>query len=63
MHGKAFNDFSKTCSNYRQLLEDEDDIEECMIYFHEAETQFLSMEDRVAFWKELVSKEGSRHQT
>ena len=35
----------------------EDDIEECMIYFHEAETQFLSMKDRVAFWKESARRE------
>ena len=53
----VFNDISQTCSNYRQLLEDEDYIEECMIYFHEAETWFLSMKDRVAFWKESAGRE------
>eukprot|EP00795_Rhopilema_esculentum_P006623 gene6623-12159_t len=33
--GNKFNDFSKTRSNYRQLLEDEDDIEECVIFMQQ----------------------------
>ena len=33
----AFNEFRKACDNYRRSLKDEDDIEECIIYYNEAE--------------------------
>ena len=48
----TFSEFHKACENYRRSLKDEDDLEECTIYFNEAETRFLSMKERVALWNE-----------
>ena len=53
----TFYEFSKACEIYRHSLRDEDDIEECTAYFDEAETRFLSMKDRVAFWNDSSQME------
>jgi len=51
----AFNEFHKACDNYRRSLKDEDDIEECSIYYNEAERRYLSMKERVAVWNNSFS--------
>ena len=58
----TFCEFRKACEIYRHSLRDEDDIEECTAYFHEAETRFLSMKDRVAFWNASSQMEFHRHE-
>eukprot|EP00112_Aurelia_sp_Birch-Aquarium-sp1_P012065 Seg2533.2 transcript_id=Seg2533.2/GoldUCD/mRNA.D3Y31 product="hypothetical protein" protein_id=Seg2533.2/GoldUCD/D3Y31 len=58
----TFIEFGKACGIYRHSLENEDDIEKCMAYFHEAETRFLSMKDRVAFWNDSSKIEIHRNE-
>ena len=58
----TFCEFSKACEIYRHSLRDEDDIEECTAYFHEAKTRFLSMKDRVAFWNDSSKLEFHRNE-
>lgn len=53
----TFSEFGKACEIYRHSLEDEDDIEECMVYFQEAEARFLSMKERVALWNDSAKME------
>ena len=48
----TFTEFCKACVNYWYSLEDEDDIEECTVYFNEAEESFLSIKDRAALWND-----------
>ena len=54
--------FSKACEIYRHSSHDEDDIEECTAYFHEAETRFLSMKDGVAFRNDSSKMEFHRNE-
>lgn len=43
----ALKDFQSGYEDYKALLVDGDDIEECLAYMHEAETRFISVKERL----------------
>eukprot|EP00794_Sanderia_malayensis_P021281 gene21281-23352_t len=52
----VFGSFVKACNQYRDALVDEDDIEECDVYSHEAKTRYLDIKQRVSFWQSSRNK-------
>ena len=45
---ETFEDFKMACDRYKAVIVDEDDIEECLAYMHEAETRFIDIKERVS---------------
>ena len=45
---ETFKDFELACEKYKAEFVDEDDIEECLAYMHEAETRYLDIKERVS---------------
>ena len=52
----AFHNFTEAWEQYRNLLDDDDDLEEAAAYFQEAKTKYLCSKDRVALWLEAKKK-------
>ena len=47
---EIFEDFQNACDGYKAVNVDDDDIDECLAYFSEAETRFRSIRERTAIW-------------
>ena len=47
---KIFEDFQNACDGYKAVNVDDDDIDECLAYFSEAETRFQSIREKTAIW-------------
>ena len=45
---QVFERFNQVCDAYNDSLTNEDDLDECMAYFHEAKVRFMAMKDRLA---------------
>ena len=46
---EAFEKFKMACDSYRDLLVEDDDLDECGAYFRETESRFITMKDRISF--------------
>ncbi|MEL7342967.1 MAG: hypothetical protein AAGM67_20960, partial [Bacteroidota bacterium] len=47
---EAFEEFKKLCDEYSKFLKDEEDIEECLVYFQDAERRFSEVKERITVW-------------
>ena len=47
---EAFEKFKMACDSYRDLLVEDDDLDECGAYFRETESRFITMKDRISFF-------------
>ena len=54
---EAFHNFKEAWMKHKNLLDDDDDLEESTAYFHEAKTKYLCSKDRVALWLESRKKQ------
>ena len=52
----VFEVFRRACESYKNEIRDEDDIYQCVSYFSEAETRWLSIRERVKLRLEEVDK-------
>ena len=46
---EAFEKFKMACDSYRDLLVEDDDLDECGAYFRETEPRFITMKDMIKF--------------
>ena len=53
---KIFEDFQNACDGYKAVNVDDDDIDECLAHFSEAETRFWSTRERIAIWMQCQRK-------
>ena len=53
---EIFEDFQNACDGYKAVNVDDDDIDECLAYFSEAETRFRSIRERIAVWMQSQRK-------
>ena len=49
---EAFEKFKMACDSYRDLLVEDDDLDECGTYFRETESRFIMMKDKISFFLE-----------
>eukprot|EP00794_Sanderia_malayensis_P017196 gene17196-18926_t len=47
---KAFEEFQRLCDEYSKYLKDEEDMEECLVYFQEGERRFSEVKERITLW-------------
>eukprot|EP00794_Sanderia_malayensis_P006408 gene6408-7138_t len=47
---KAFEEFQRLCDEYSKFLKDEEDMEECLVYFQEGERRFSEVKERITLW-------------
>lgn len=48
---KAFGNFKESCNEYRRFQKEEEDVEECLVYFQEAEKKVSEVKERIAVWR------------
>ena len=53
---EIFEDFQNACDGYKAVNVDDDDIDECLACFSEAETRFRSIRERIAIWMQSQRK-------
>ena len=53
---EIFEDFQNACDGYKAVKVDDDDIDECLAYFSEAEKRFRSIRERIAVWMQSQRK-------
>ena len=49
---KAFEKFKMVCDSYRDLLVEDEDLDECTAYFREIESQFITKKEKISFFIE-----------
>ena len=47
---RVFSSFKEACEKYSDTLLDDIDVEESIVYVHEAESRYLAAKDRIAVW-------------
>ncbi len=52
----TFEDFKAACDGYKDVITDEDDIEECLVYMKDAERRFLEAMERVSVVTHSLTK-------